>query len=120
MTSAGRIALYAVYVSGIAALAILGGVRESAPYYLAAAALTLPLGALALALIYLCYPLLVAVGGLFTDARLPDGTDAAWLTTGRGVVNAALLVAAAVLNSVLLERWRRRRHGPPQQQTRRR
>jgi hypothetical protein len=120
MTSAGRTVLYAVYVSGIAALAVLGGVRQSAPYYLAAVALTLPLGALALALIYLCYPLLVAVGGLFADARLPDGTDAAWLTIGRGVVNAALLVAAALLNSVLLERWRRRRHGTPQQPIRRR
>lgn len=100
----------AVYAAGVMCLAVMGTVRESgAPFYLLAAALTLPSGIAALMAIYGGYGLMSGIGGLWAATARPDGTQAAWLSTGSAVLNVAALSAAALADVVLLEWWLRRR-----------
>lgn len=97
------------HVALVGTLATLGGLTQNGRFYLGAIALTLPTGLLALAAVYLARGLLTGIGGLFTETRLPDGDDPAWLTTADIVVNTLLFTAAAVATVLLVEHFVRRR-----------
>ncbi|MFF1837384.1 hypothetical protein ACFVXE_24725 [Streptomyces sp. NPDC058231] len=99
----------AVYLILIAALAAAGAVRESAAFYLVAVVLTLPFGAVALPAIYAGYAALSAIGRIWAPVVRPDGSEAAWLSTGSATLNAVILTAAAFANVLLLERVQRTR-----------
>jgi len=99
----------AVYVALIAGLAIAGAVNEKAAYYLLAAALTLPFGIAALLAVYGAYAALSMIGQIWAPATRPDGSDAAWLSTGSATMNVIVLTAAALADAVLLERVLRTR-----------
>ncbi|MDI5963795.1 hypothetical protein POF50_026350 [Streptomyces sp. SL13] len=97
------------YPMVVAGLAVAGAVEQKAVFYLVAIALTLPAGIAAVVVIYGGYPLIAAVGGIWTPATRPDGSDAAWLTTASATLNVVALVLAAIVDVVLLERALRRR-----------
>ncbi|WP_333770991.1 hypothetical protein [Streptomyces sp. IBSBF 2435] len=105
----GLRAAQGLYVTAVGSLAVLGGVRGSAPPYLVAIAATLPVGIAAIVLIYGGYALLKGVGGLWAPTTRAGGDDAVWLSAGSAALNVAVLVAAALANVVLLEVLRRRR-----------
>lgn len=98
----------------VAGFAILGALREVPWPYIAAIILALPAGAVAFVAVYGGYALLSAIGGLFTETELPDGSTPAWLTTSSAILNVLLITAAAVVNMIALRWWQRRRsHAHP-------
>jgi chromate transport protein ChrA len=101
-----------VYVSAVAALAVMGAMRQEAFYNLLAITVTLPLGVAAAVAIYGGYALIKATGGLFVATTLPDGSDAVWLSVGSAVLDVAVLCGAALGNVLLLHPLvRQRRQG---------
>ena len=96
----GRLVMVA-YFGSAAGLAIDGAVGGGWPIAVALL-LTLPLGLVALAGIYLGYALLQGAGGLFAPTTTPAGDQAGWLAFSTGVLIVLLVLAAAVGNLVLL------------------
>ncbi|MDX2701620.1 hypothetical protein PV350_02025 [Streptomyces sp. PA03-6a] len=99
----------AAYVVLIVGLAVAGAVDERAAFYLAAVALTLPSGAVALPAMYGGYAALSAIGSIWSPTAGPDGTEAGWLSLGSATLNVALLTCAAIANVALLRRVSRHR-----------
>ncbi|MFJ5879952.1 hypothetical protein [Kitasatospora cineracea] len=99
------------YVVLVGVLAALGGLGGDGRYYLAAVVLTLPVGLVAVAGVYLLRGLVTGVGGLFTDTVLPDGSEPGWLTAVGVAGNTVLFAAAAATMVLLAARVVRRRRG---------
>lgn len=97
------------YVLLTGSLAVAGAVHEQAFYYLAAVALTLPSGAVALPAMYGGYALISAIGGIWFPVAGPGGDEAEWLSTGSATLNVVVLTCAAIVNVFLAERVMRRR-----------
>jgi hypothetical protein len=99
------------YTAAVVCLAVMGVVRESAAFTVLAVALTLPFGVAALVAIYGGYGLMSGIGGIWASTTRPDGTQAAWLSTGSATLNIAALCVAALADVALLE-WRIRSRRP--------
>ena len=96
------------YVAMAAGLAVIGGLTRTAPPYLAALVLTLPLGVLALIGAYGGYALIAGIGGLFGSASA-TGDEPHWLAASSATLDVVLFMAAAAGNMLLAGFCRARR-----------
>lgn len=96
------------YVVMAGGLAVIGGLTRTAPPYLAALVLTLPLGVLDLIGAYGGYALIAGIGGLFGSASA-TGDEPHWLAASSATLDVVLFMAAAAGNMLLAGFCRARR-----------